>query len=149
MSAALPKSFGPRPHSDWDAWTKNVRDPAEQAEEGLRVIEAGDGKVAYHVAHIALGVAIRAEFQCPNASQGSPWVLFPDREVALLTLRDNAIAYFERERTAFGRPNLTAIISTMRDFQNLFGFNEPEPRPGLVMGCNGKTYPKGEWKYLK
>lgn len=133
-----------RPFPDFETWVAKVRDPAIIADEGLRIIEAGDGLVSYQIAHLEDGVAIKRDFQLTDSSTGTPWLWFANRDAALQDLMDAAIAFYLKEKSGYRRDGCDLIIAKMREFRNLFGFDEPTPQQGIHMGPCKTTFKNKE-----
>ncbi len=120
-------------HEEHDKWVREVRDPAEEHGEGLRVIEVAGASVEYEIAQLPDGrYAIRSSFcyHCGNYhGSGSPWSALESREACLEI-------FVNRARNHFGEKLLDgSVAEKQRQAQKamlqaldggLFGFVEPE-----------------------
>jgi hypothetical protein len=114
---------------DTDAWMATVRDPAEQATEGKRRIDAGGAHAHYEIAPLPSGkwaVKVHCDLEFVTG-MSIPWREFETREECESFFVEQARAFFEREKglkkaRAEYRKRMLALLET-----GLFGFVEPEP----------------------
>ena len=121
---------------DYQTWVSTLRDPAEQAAEGIRRIQTANRSAVaeYVIAPLPDGrYALRHHlaYRCGNSNGRScPWQPFPSRD-------DCVAAFLESATRHFGHP----LDHTASDLQHraqaemlpllrsngLFGFLEPDP----------------------
>jgi alkanesulfonate monooxygenase SsuD/methylene tetrahydromethanopterin reductase-like flavin-dependent oxidoreductase (luciferase family) len=121
-----------------DEWMTTIRDPANQAREGWRTVNAGKGKAraVHEIAPLPGGrfaVRIRVEYLCGNvASLGIPWRDFDTREECLAHFLEVARGHFAGEPVARAQRE-----ATERMRQVLRGpFREPRPEPVVDEGAS-------------
>jgi len=127
----------PDPQAEFDRWVRDIRDPARRSSEGLRSVDAGDGKAVaeYEIAQLPAGnfaVRFSCIYHCGNGSgRCVPWTEFDSREQCLDFFLQSARHHFRAE----------CLDSNCNDIQRnarremlhllnggLFGFVEPEPQ---------------------
>lgn len=133
MHAALSRWYRlamPESADHWEEWETTIRDPAEQAKEGLRRLACGPAVAEYQTARLpdgcwAVRFTCRMEF---GSGMAAPWLAFPTREEAVDHFRREALAFFGREdRLRKDREQARRKIMNLLEATGLFGFEEPEP----------------------
>lgn len=118
---------------EFSFWAKTVRDPAENGDEGVRLLQSGNGRARaeYRIAALPDGqFAIQTDFSYPGyAGCGFPWSAFPTRDACIAVFLSRATAYFgdepgggASESHQQGRRELLPMLG-----ETLFGFIEPPP----------------------
>ena len=121
-------------YRDYARWVREVRDPAERCNEGIRRIETrtGNAVAEYRIAKLVdgrWGMKSWAWYRCGNfRGSGAPWKEFESREKCVKV-------FLSRTKALFGK-KLTGVVSeSQRKAQEemlsnldegLFGFVEPD-----------------------
>lgn len=120
---------------EFQEWTHTVRDPAQQASEGVRQLKAAGAIAEYEIAPIPDGryaVRVRCEYSSGNLSGKScPWTPFESRDECVQFFLTSAKRHFEQEHTASNcNERQQKARRQMLDLMNggLFGFIEPAVR---------------------
>lgn len=111
-------------------WKRTVRDPARNATEGIRSLEAGPVRAEYEIARLPEGdYAIRLLFSSPQTGAAIPWRSYETREACIEVFLEQARRWItpgqgiSESQNAFRRALLERLTS------GLFGFEEPDPSP--------------------
>jgi hypothetical protein len=116
---------------DIDVWMRDVRDPAEKAAEGRRILTAGGATASYQIAQLPTGewaISIETRLKCVTG-MSIPWRVLPTREEAVAYFLEEARKFFEREKTLKKglAQNRTKMLELLSGKDSLFGWQEPEP----------------------
>jgi len=121
-------------HTEFEAWVRDVRDPANAAHEGRRRVSSGRVVADYWIAEISSGWAWRAAFQISGQMGCSvPWSAVGCRNAAV----DGAVAFLRRcAASEAGRescvvPEDCRLVRERLDESGLFGFLEPAGEAGV------------------
>ena len=119
--------------SEFDTWVQTVRDPAEQASEGVRFLQTANGKATaeYEIAALPDGryaLSMHLEYHSGDcAGHGTPWQAFPTREECVQAFVEAAKRHFEsRVILAASQAEAQAQMTRLLEGEGLFGFMEPE-----------------------
>jgi hypothetical protein len=116
--------------SDRDPWQTEVRDPAEQASEGVRTTHAGkEADASYEIAPLPDGrwaVKVTCRYHRGNCSAiGTPWVARESREACLAYFLALARDHFREEACSLVQQKAARRMNAL-----LRGaFREPDPVP--------------------
>jgi len=117
----------------YEAWVREVRDPAEAADEGCRVVARGRAKLDYHLARVPGGWAYK--YGCTSGHSGTyvPWCgPVGTRGEALKRIleagRERMGCYASRHNGIYEAPEDAAAVVEMLAGGGLFGFIEPDPQ---------------------
>ncbi len=120
--------------ADHEQWIKTVRDPAYKNSEGLRKLQADNGKATaeYEVSPLPDGRwAIRTSLSCWCGNCGgyhSGWDVYESRDVCIDQFESRAKQFFQKSIDGEGNETQQhARIEMMKHFETgLFGFVEPD-----------------------
>lgn len=111
---------------------QTVRDPAQQATEGLRVIAAQGAEASYQIALLTDGryaLKYSLEYKTGDySSHSSPWHPFDTREECVEAFVAAAKRHFTPPVTGGQVSGQKVILDRLED-TGLFGFTEPLPVP--------------------
>ena len=120
-------------HEEHDKWVRDVRDPAIENSEGLRVIEVDGASAEYEIAQLPDGRYAISSSLCYDCGDyhgsGSPWSALESREACLEAFMNRARSHFS-EKLPDGsvtdkQQQAQKVMSQALD-GGLFGFIEPE-----------------------
>lgn len=130
----LTKSVAER-RQEFEEWVRTVRDPATNLSEGVRILEAQNGRATaeYEIAQISVetwAIRINLMFHCgDHRGLGIPWVTFPDRDQCLAHFLQMARRHFSVPQEGFHSDAQRSAQQEMSLLlvDGLFGFSEPAP----------------------
>ena len=122
---------------DYEKWTRDVRDPATAATEGLRVVEgAPKSRLSYEIACIPRGWAWKAEVRSDYSGLSVPWTgPVATREDAVQAVRGFAVKclrgwlrdWQSLRDSSYRDPKGARVLLRDVEQEGLFGWLEPEP----------------------
>ena len=122
-------------YRDFARWVREVRDPAERCNEGMRRIEtkAGNAVAEYRIAKLAddrWAMQSWGQYRCGNfRGSAAPWKQFESRERCVKVFLSRAKGMFGKELTGVVSESQRKAQEEMLCLleEGLFGLVEPDP----------------------
>ena len=133
-------------HAAFRAWVHQVRDPAEQASEGVRRLDCRGASAEYEIASLSNGkyaLKYSLAYRCGDYwSRSTPWSEFESRESCIEAFLAAARGHFRitscednrgvDDRLTSSQKVARSKMQELLSSSELFGFIEPAPTPRVA-----------------